>query len=148
MAKKPETRLQQKIRKALKERYPRSWWVKFHGGMFSAAGVPDLLGCVNGKFFAFEVKCPGKLRTVSKIQAVVLDQLQRAGACAEAITSAEEALALVGAIAPPPEDWSSLRLKSARILSRIRAENGEDLVRWRVLVATRPAVSHDRGVQK
>ena len=148
MAKKPETHLQQKIRAALKVRYPRSWWVKFHGGMFSAAGVPDLLGCVNGKFFAFEVKCPGKLRTLTPIQAHVIDKLQRAGACACTITSIEEALAIVGAAAPAPTEWCALRAKSERILSSIRAENGEDLVYWRVLVANQPRGYTDSRVQE
>lgn len=135
MAKKPESKLQQRIQKALKARYPRSWWVKFHGGIFSAAGVPDLLGCVNGQFFALEVKCPGKLRTLTPIQAQVIDKLQRAGACACTITSVEEALAVVGAVAPPPKEWCALRAKTERILFGIRAKNGEDLVYWRVPVA-------------
>lgn len=148
MAKKQETRLQQKIRAALKLRYPKSWWVKFHGGMFSAAGIPDLIGVVNGRPFFFEVKCPGKLRTLSPIQAYVIDQLQRAGACACTITSVEEALAIVAAIAPPPTEWCALRAKSERILSRIRAENGEDLVYWRVPVANKPAGYTDSRVQE
>jgi hypothetical protein len=123
MAKKPESRLQQKIQKALKARYPRSIFIKYHGGIFSAAGIPDLIGVVNGKPFFFEVKCPNKLRTVSKIQQAVILQLQRAGACAAVITSPEEALAIVEAIAPPPESWRELRTKTERIISRVRAKN-------------------------
>ena len=31
-----------------------SW--KEHGGMYGTAGIPDIIACVNGKFYAFEVK--------------------------------------------------------------------------------------------
>lgn len=148
MAKKPESRLQQKIQKALKARWPKSWWVKFHGGPFSAAGVPDLLGCVNGKFFAFEVKCPGKLRTLSALQARVIHRLQEAGAIAAAITSTEEALALVEAFSPPPEARGAVRPLVERVLSRVRAEDGENLVRWGIPVAIGQRVSSDRRLQE
>ncbi len=148
MAKKPESRLQKRIHKALKARWPKSWWVKFHGGVFSAAGVPDLLGCVNGQFFAFEVKCPGKLRTLTPIQAQVIYQLQRAGACASAITSVEEALALVEAIAPPPARWRELQSKTERIISSVRAADGKDMVRWGIHLAARQSIGLDRGVQE
>ena len=29
---------------------------KEHGGMYGTAGIPDIIACVNGQFFAFEVK--------------------------------------------------------------------------------------------
>lgn len=127
MAKKPETRLVARIRKRLKKEYPGSWFVKFHGGIFSAVGVPDLLGCVNGRFMAFEVKCPDKLHTLSAIQAAVIDKLQRAGACAACITSPEEAIALVDAFAPAPKDGRYIRLKVRSLLAGIRAANGKDV---------------------
>lgn len=125
--KKPESRLQRRIVKALKLEFPRSFWVKFHGGIFSAVGIPDLLGCVNGRFFAFEVKVPGKLKTLSKIQAAVINQLQRAGACAACITSPEEALALVDAFAPAPKSGREIRFRVNSLLARIRAKDGQDV---------------------
>lgn len=31
-----------------------SW--KEHGGMYGTAGIPDIIACINGTFYAFEVK--------------------------------------------------------------------------------------------
>ena len=36
-----------------------AWHIKTHGNMFSRAGTPDVLACVNGRFVAIEVKQPG-----------------------------------------------------------------------------------------
>jgi hypothetical protein len=35
---------------------PRCFFFKEHGGPFGTAGIPDLICCIDGKFFAFEVK--------------------------------------------------------------------------------------------
>lgn len=148
MAKKPESRLQKRIQAALKARWPKSFWIKHHGGPFSAVGIPDLIGVVNGKSFWFEVKLPGKLRTLSPLQAQVIHRLQEAGAIAAAITSPEEALALVEAFSPPPEARCTVRPLVERVLSRVRAEDGKDLVRWGIPVATGQRVGSDRRLQK
>ena len=29
---------------------------KEHGGMYSTAGIPDIIACVDGRFYGFEVK--------------------------------------------------------------------------------------------
>ena len=29
---------------------------KEHGGMYGTAGIPDIIACINGHFFAFDVK--------------------------------------------------------------------------------------------
>lgn len=35
---------------------------KEHGGMYGTAGIPDIIACINGRFFGFEVKTEtGKL---------------------------------------------------------------------------------------
>lgn len=31
---------------------------KEHGGMYGTAGIPDIIACIGGKFYAFEVKTP------------------------------------------------------------------------------------------
>jgi Holliday junction resolvase len=43
------------IRRVLEKSFPGGYWRKIHGGMFQA-GLPDLVGCVEGLFFGFEVK--------------------------------------------------------------------------------------------
>lgn len=94
MAKKPETRLQQRIQTAL-NREVGGWWTKIHGGPFQAAGIPDLIGCVEGLFFALEVKLP-RGGVVSEIQEVTMRKIRKKGkgiACV--VTSPEEALDVV-----------------------------------------------------
>jgi Holliday junction resolvase len=63
MAKQKESRLQRRIRLALLEEFG-GWWVKIWGGPFQS-GIPDLIGCVQGLFFALEVKtAKGKASTL------------------------------------------------------------------------------------
>lgn len=93
MAKKPESRLQQRIRKALEEEVG-GWWVKIHGGPFQDAGIPDLIGCVEGRFFALEVKCEDG--RVSSIQTVTMDKIRRKGqGVAAVVLTPEEAVDVV-----------------------------------------------------
>lgn len=53
MSKQPETIFKDKFRKEL-EAIPYSWWVKV--SLPSLLGIPDMLGCVRGKFVAIELK--------------------------------------------------------------------------------------------
>jgi len=87
---KPETKLTHAILAALRER--GGWWRKIHGGP-SQRGIPDILGCYNGKFFAFEVKMPkGKL---TELQAHNIDKIRESGGIAKVIYSVEEAIDIV-----------------------------------------------------
>ena len=45
----------------------------------SKSGVPDLIGCYEGKFFAIEVKTPTTMNNVSKLQEYNLDLVLEAG---------------------------------------------------------------------
>jgi len=45
----------------------------------SKSGVPDILGCYEGVFFAIEVKTPKTRNKVSKLQAYNLDMVLDAG---------------------------------------------------------------------
>lgn len=96
MAKKPETRLQQRIRKALEKEFPESWWFKQWGGPFTPAGIPDLLGCVEGFFFALEVKRPNDTRSkTSEIQEETIADIRDAGGASTVIRSVDEAVDFV-----------------------------------------------------
>jgi RecB family endonuclease NucS len=89
----PESRLQRRIRKALEIEYPGSVWLKYHGGAFTKAGVPDLLGVVEGRFVALEVKrAKGR---VSPVQRVVQRRLKRAGAIVAVVRTPAEAIEVV-----------------------------------------------------
>lgn len=52
------------------------YWVKFHGNAFTREGVPDLLCCINGKFFAIEVKGDGG--KASKLQEYEIERIKNA----------------------------------------------------------------------
>ena len=93
MAKKEESRLQWRIRKSL-EADVGGWWLKVHGGPFQVAGLPDLIGCVEGLFFGFEVKTP--TGSTSKLQDYTLEVMRkRGGASIHVITEPEEAVRIV-----------------------------------------------------
>ena len=84
-----ERNLQRSILKRL-ARVPRSWWVKFDG---STSGVPDVLGCVYGRFVAMELKQEGRYPT--KMQRYMMARIEQAGGIVGVVRSVEEALALV-----------------------------------------------------
>lgn len=55
------------------------WWLNFHGGdPFMPRGLPDIIGCFNGRFVALEVKRPGE--APRKLQGKMLRTLAAAGA--------------------------------------------------------------------
>lgn len=71
-------------------RYGQDIWIrKIHGGPYQRAGIPDLIGCLHGLFFAFEVKMPGEVAT--PLQLHTLREITRAAATARVISSVEEA---------------------------------------------------------
>jgi hypothetical protein len=61
---------------------------KEHGGMYGTAGIPDIIACIGGQFFAFEVKVPGGKPT--KLQSITLDKIKTAGGIASVVTSVDE----------------------------------------------------------
>lgn len=93
MAKKPESKRQLKIRKGLKKEFPDSWWKKIHGGWFQDAGISDLIGCVCGLFFAFEIKEPdGELEP---LQVENIIDIRAAGGVAAEVVTLEQAIEIV-----------------------------------------------------
>lgn len=49
------------------KRQPHCWVRKTHGSGYTA-GLPDLIGCLRGRFFAIEVKRPGEQPTALQAQ--------------------------------------------------------------------------------
>jgi len=92
MAKGPETRLQRKIREALTKRFPDTFIFEVHGGPHQAAGIPDLCGCLNGRFSGMVVTVGSNKPT--KLQKLALEQIARAGGISGVVRSVEEALRL------------------------------------------------------
>jgi hypothetical protein len=72
---------------------PNCFAWKTHGGMYGTAGIPDIIACISGRFFAFEVKQPsGKL---TKLQEVALAKIRTAGGVAAKVTSLADVEAII-----------------------------------------------------
>jgi hypothetical protein len=89
-----ESSLVTKIKKALKKQRPGRW-IKIHGGPFQEAGISDIIGCYMGKFYALEVKLPGKEKNLTDLQEQFIEDIISAGGAGGMITSVEQALKIV-----------------------------------------------------
>jgi hypothetical protein len=67
---------------------------KEHGGMYGTAGIPDIICCIGGKFFAFEVK--NEKGTVTKLQEATINKIKAAGGTAAVVRSVEDVKQVVG----------------------------------------------------
>ncbi len=67
-----------------------AWIMKVHGSAYQTAGIPDIIGCYNGRMFAIEVKAPGKRPTL--LQQETMMDLVRHGAAVGVATSVDEAM--------------------------------------------------------
>ena len=76
---KTESQVKKEILVALKKNFPKGVWYKIHGSLHQERGLPDILGCYNGKFFGIEIKAPGKEKNVTKYQIYQLNNILKAG---------------------------------------------------------------------
>ena len=61
---------------------------KEHGGMYGTAGIPDIIACINGRFYAFEVKTPvGK---TTALQDATIRKIHKCGGQAFVVRSVDE----------------------------------------------------------
>jgi hypothetical protein len=67
---------------------------KEHGGMYGTAGIPDIICCIGGRFFAFEVK--NEKGTVTKLQEATINKIKAAGGTAAVVRSVEDVKQVVG----------------------------------------------------
>lgn len=93
-----ESRLSREIQKAL--RLHGAWCVKIHGSEYMPAGVPDILGCYKGRFFAFETKLPEKRSNTSVIQERVMQKIRDAGGHAQVVCTITESVDAMISLAP------------------------------------------------
>ena len=76
---------------------PRCFAWKEHGGMYGSAGIPDVICCLDGRFFAFEVKArEGRL---TKLQKQTIHRIKIAGGYAYVVRTVEDVKAVLGAYA-------------------------------------------------
>jgi predicted RecB family endonuclease len=88
-----ESGLRTRIVKALNQ-YSGVWFVIWQDG-HQEKGMPDIIGCYQGKFYGIEVKLPGKLHTVTKRQAYVIKKINDSGGRATVVTTVQEAMSFV-----------------------------------------------------
>ena len=61
---------------------------KEHGGMYGTAGIPDIIACINSRFFGFEVKTEDGKPT--KLQEATIRKILAAGSTALVVRSVDE----------------------------------------------------------
>ena len=70
---------------------------KEHGGMYGTAGIPDVICCLDGRFFAFEVKTPEG--SITKLQERTIHRIKVAGGHAYVVRSVDDVKAVLWAYA-------------------------------------------------
>ena len=93
----PEAKLQKKIMAYLKA-IPNAVFFKVSQGKYSSHGVSDIIGCIDGQFYAFEVKAEdGKLTPLQKI---FLGKVFDAGGIIACARSLDEVKAIIEGLTP------------------------------------------------
>ena len=72
---------------------PRCFAWKEHGGMYGTAGIPDIIACIDGRFYAFEVKTPEGRTT--KLQDATIRKILACGGTASVVRSVSEVRAVI-----------------------------------------------------
>lgn len=67
---------------------PRCFCWKEHGGMYGTAGIPDIIACINGRFYAFEVKTESGKTTA--LQDATIRKILACGGNAYVVRSVDE----------------------------------------------------------
>ena len=66
---------------------------KTHGGMYGTAGIPDIIACIDGSFFDFEVKTvTGK---ATPLQETTIRKILASGGTAAVVRSVDEVRTLI-----------------------------------------------------
>lgn len=81
MATTPEGRAKAKIKTYLKS-IEDCWFFMPIGGPYSVQGIPDIVGCISGRFFAIEVKAPGKENNTTELQKMQINGICEVGGIA------------------------------------------------------------------
>lgn len=85
-----ESVIRNEIRDFLKDEVGATYH-KYHGSVFAERGVPDIFGTLpGGRAYYFEVKRPGRLGKIAKIQELLLQNEAMHGAVAAFATSVDD----------------------------------------------------------
>ncbi len=72
---------------------PKCFFWKEHGGMYGTAGIPDIIACINGRFYGFEVKTEDGRPT--KLQESTIRKIKNAGGIALVVRAVDEVKAVI-----------------------------------------------------
>ena len=61
---------------------------KEHGGMYGTAGIPDIIACIGGRFFGFEVKT--QVGRPTKLQEATIRKINDSGGVAAIVRSVDD----------------------------------------------------------
>jgi hypothetical protein len=87
---KEESTIVKKIMESLRRTYPEAYLRKIHGNQFQHAGIPDIVGAIEGVFVGIEVKTEsGRL---SKIQELEGLEIIKSGSIHMVVTCPEDAI--------------------------------------------------------
>jgi len=87
--------------------HPRGHAVKVHGSVYTAAGEPDIDGCINGRALHLEAKLPGNKPT--PVQYGAMRRWAKTGALVGWFTSLDGLEYLLSHVDDP--DWSNPQLE-------------------------------------
>lgn len=73
---------------------PRCFAWKEHGGMYGTAGIPDIIACINGKFYGFEVKTD--IGKTTGLQESTIRKIKKAGGTAVVVRSVDDVKSILG----------------------------------------------------
>lgn len=73
---------------------PNCFAWKEHGGMYGTAGIPDIIACIDGKFYGFEVKTDNGKPT--KLQESTIRKINKAGGIAVVVRSVDDVKSILG----------------------------------------------------
>lgn len=72
---------------------PKCFCWKEHGGMYGTAGIPDIIACVEGRFYGFEVKTATGKPTA--LQEATIRKILAAGGEAHVVRSVDEVRSII-----------------------------------------------------
>ena len=73
---------------------PNCFAWKEHGGMYGTAGIPDIIACIGGKFYGFEVKTD--IGKPTKLQESTIRKINKAGGIAVVVRSVDDVKSILG----------------------------------------------------
>lgn len=83
-----------------------AWAFKVHGGPTQKSGIPDIIGCYHGFFFAIEMKRPGNKAT--PLQEHTMAEIVNAGGSTTVAFSRDDAMALLDFMDGLKLDWTTV----------------------------------------